>query len=102
MKGGYLDDDDVITGSADTTDHPADSSINSTEADDDAGAGCQPIPDFEQPCAEDMTRAIFPTDGHNRDAGADCRTDQSLYTTIHGKYQSSLTLQRAWLEQSHI
>ena len=44
---GYLDDDDVITGGADTTDHPTDSSMNSTQADDDAG--CQPIPDFEQP-----------------------------------------------------
>ena len=28
--GGYLDDDDVITGGADTTDHPADSSMNSS------------------------------------------------------------------------
>ena len=38
------------------TDHPADSSMNSTQADD---AGCQPISDFEQPvgCAEDMNGA---------------------------------------------
>ena len=57
---GYLDDDDLINGDDETrtpTDDPADSEDSSTYADDDAG--CQPIPDFEQPvgCAEDMTGA---------------------------------------------
>ena len=57
---GYLDDDDLINGDDETL-TPADDSANSedssTYADDDAG--CQPIPDFEQPvgCAEDMTGA---------------------------------------------
>ena len=50
---GYLDDDETRT----PTDDPADSEDSSTYADDDAG--CQPIPDFEQPvgCAEDMMGA---------------------------------------------
>ena len=56
---GYLDDNDLITGddSHTPTDDPADSSMTSTQADDHAG--CQPIPDFQQPigCAEDMTGA---------------------------------------------
>ena len=56
---GYLDDD-LINGDDETrtpTDDLAHSENSSTYTDDDAG--CQTIPDFEQPggCAEDMTGA---------------------------------------------
>ena len=57
---GYLDDDDLTAGGDnihDPSDDVHDSSMNSPQLDD--GAGCTPIPEFEQPvvCAEDMTGA---------------------------------------------
>ena len=105
---GYLDDDDLTAGgdnSHDPSDDVHDSSMNSPQLDD--GAECTPIPDFEQPvgCAENMTGASplqFFQQMVTRDAREDCRTDQPLCTTVHGKQQSPPTFQSTRLEQSNV
>ena len=49
-----------------------------------------------------ISSSILPTDGNRRDAREDCRADQPLCTTIHGKHQSPPTFQSTWLEQSNV